>query len=166
MSTALEIDIPPPTADESVESRLFVIGVDSSDYSNHAIEWARDNLLHSKDTVHIVNVRTPVYPDTALVAGLSLVSHYHELEENERNKSHELLRSMAAKLDTLNITVRAFSVAGDARTILCDKANSNQATALVIGSRGMGLLRRLALGSISDYCLHNCNQTVIVVKTL
>jgi len=35
---------------------------------------------------------------------------------------------------------------------------------LVIGSRGLGALRRTFLGSVSDYCVHNCPCPVVVVK--
>ena len=40
---------------------------------------------------------------------------------------------------------------------------------VVVGSRGMGALRRgmssfFGLGSVSDYCVHNCTQPVLVYK--
>lgn len=35
---------------------------------------------------------------------------------------------------------------------------------IVCGSRGMGLIRRTILGSISDYVLHHAHIPVIVVK--
>mmetsp|Transcript_21158 Transcript_21158/g.31536 ORF Transcript_21158/g.31536 Transcript_21158/m.31536 type:complete len:183 (-) Transcript_21158:161-709(-) len=36
---------------------------------------------------------------------------------------------------------------------------------LVCGSRGMGAMGRMFLGSVSDYLMHNCKCTVVVVKS-
>jgi nucleotide-binding universal stress UspA family protein len=35
---------------------------------------------------------------------------------------------------------------------------------LILGSRGLGSVERLMLGSVSDYVLHHCGSPVLVVR--
>ena len=53
---------------------------------------------------------------------------------------------------------------GDARDGILDVVEKMKADFLVIGSRGMGVLKRSFLGSTSDYCIHHCVCPVIVIK--
>lgn len=38
------------------------------------------------------------------------------------------------------------------------------ASMLILGSRGMGLVRRTFTGSVSDYCIHHSHVPVIVCR--
>ena len=42
-------------------------------------------------------------------------------------------------------------------------ANETDASMVVMGSRGMGTIRRTILGSVSDYVVHHCSKPVVVV---
>ncbi|GMJ14090.1 hypothetical protein like AT2G47710 [Hibiscus trionum] len=44
--------------------------------------------------------------------------------------------------------------------------NKHQATVLVVGSHGYGLVQRAVLGSVSDYCAHHAHCSVMIVKKL
>ncbi|KAI8051491.1 hypothetical protein BDF22DRAFT_690982 [Syncephalis plumigaleata] len=44
------------------------------------------------------------------------------------------------------------------------KSEEVRADVLIMGSRGLGVLKRTLLGSVSDYCAHNCSMPIIVVK--
>ena len=45
---------------------------------------------------------------------------------------------------------------------IVDTAKSHDAKLIVIGSRGLGSIRRTLLGSVSDYVLHHANVPVAV----
>ena len=47
---------------------------------------------------------------------------------------------------------------------IVELTKSEGAALLVLGSRGMGYMRRTLLGSVSDYCVHHCNIPVIVCR--
>lgn len=53
---------------------------------------------------------------------------------------------------------------GDARHLICDIAKMEDVDILVIGSRGLGAIGRLVLGSVSDYVMHHCHCAVLVVR--
>ncbi|KAM3735784.1 hypothetical protein ACB098_10G113700 [Castanea mollissima] len=53
---------------------------------------------------------------------------------------------------------------GDARNVLCDAVEKHQASVKVVGSHGYGVIKRAVIGSVSDYCRHNVQCTVMIVK--
>jgi nucleotide-binding universal stress UspA family protein len=52
---------------------------------------------------------------------------------------------------------------GDPGPALCDFARSEEASALVIGTRGRGGIKRALLGSVSDYVVRNAPCPVVVI---
>ena len=47
--------------------------------------------------------------------------------------------------------------------VICKLAKDVDANLIVMGSRGMGTLRRTLLGSVSDYCVHHAHIPVAIV---
>ncbi|CAG8700877.1 6436_t:CDS:2, partial [Racocetra persica] len=65
------------------------------------------------------------------------------LEEQHRASSHALLQEFAAKLKSYNFACKAIAMRGDARDEIVRKVVEINADALVVGSRGLGALKRL-----------------------
>ena len=53
---------------------------------------------------------------------------------------------------------------GRPETAILAKAEEIQATMIVMGSRGLGTIRRTILGSVSDYILHHSHIPVMICK--
>ena len=47
--------------------------------------------------------------------------------------------------------------------VICKLAEDKKAQFIVMGSRGMGILRRTFLGSVSDYCVHHAHCPVAII---
>lgn len=47
--------------------------------------------------------------------------------------------------------------------MICKLAKDECADIVLIGSRGVGTLRRTFLGSVSDYCVHHTHIPVVVI---
>ena len=53
---------------------------------------------------------------------------------------------------------------GDAKQQLLAITDNLKPTVFIVGSRGLGAVKRTLLGSVSDYCVHNCACPVLIVK--
>jgi len=51
---------------------------------------------------------------------------------------------------------------GSAGHSIVERAEKEQADLIVTGSRGLGVIRRTILGSVSDYVLHHAKIPVLV----
>lgn len=97
-----------------------------------------------------------------------------EAEKQTRKHAHALIRKVGqdflqrlelpADYKGPRVSVRGIVMRGDPRDELVRKAHELGVNALVVGSRGMGLLKRALVGSVSNFCFHNCHCPVIVVK--
>ena len=53
---------------------------------------------------------------------------------------------------------------GDAGYRLCHIAHDKGVNMIVMGTRGLGTVRRTILGSVSDYVLHHAHCPVIICR--
>uniref|UniRef100_A0A6V3JUJ5 UspA domain-containing protein n=2 Tax=Lotharella globosa TaxID=91324 RepID=A0A6V3JUJ5_9EUKA len=55
-------------------------------------------------------------------------------------------------------------VEGVPKVKICEFAEKLKTDVVVMASRGMGAMKRFFLGSNSDYCIHNCPSSVVIVR--
>ena len=63
------------------------------------------------------------------------------------------------------VNVKAFEELGSPAIIIPEFAEENGYDLIVIGSRGLGVLKGLVLGSVSAYVVNHASCPVVVVKT-
>ncbi|CAI7868719.1 unnamed protein product [Closterium sp. NIES-53] len=140
--------------------------LDSSEDSYNAVRWATEHLLRAGDRVVILHAQSQ--PD--LVQGMVSkdVSLDPETVESIRTHISNLSRRTLQKCQEIceahKFSAETRAEIGDARTVICDQAGELNADLLVVGSRGLGLLTRQVLGSVSSYCVHNAPVPVLVVR--
>ncbi|KAI8593222.1 hypothetical protein BDZ88DRAFT_405918 [Geranomyces variabilis] len=152
----------PPT-----HTRIVAIAVDQSEHSEYTVTWAIEHLLNkSTDQVVLFNVRDVVNVPASF--GLVYLSDIREwVDETEKeymDASHKLLKYYGNRILKAGIKCRAIALRGDPREELVHKTAEINADMLVMGSRGMGTIKRALLGSVSDHCVHNSPCPVIVVR--
>lgn len=139
----------------------IVVGLDSSQFSEHALEWAlKEAAVHDSPltviTVHPVAIstwtRSPIiYPQDA------------PAEEQARQAAQEVVDKAAARLGEgrpASVTVRA--VSGLPAEALINA--SAEADLLVVGSRGAGGFARLLMGSVSSQVAYHAVCPVVIVR--
>jgi nucleotide-binding universal stress UspA family protein len=95
------------------------------------------------DLVILINVRpVALVPGPYGAAYMDFSSYTTQLEEYNRAHSHNILKKAAAYLKPLNFTVKAISLRGDAREELVRKVDELHVDMLIIGSRGLGAIKR------------------------
>ncbi|GAQ86184.1 universal stress protein family protein [Klebsormidium nitens] len=154
---------------ESSAQRHIVIALDSSDHAKYALDWAIENVIRSGDNVVLLSVaQKDEYEGQAALWG-SKGSPYIPLVEFDILKKYHLLDHAAIeKLQKVskqnNIEVVGQIHYGDPRDKVVEACQQVAADLLVLGSRGLGSVKRVLLGSVSTYVVANAPCPVTVVK--
>lgn len=123
--------------------RRMVVGVDGSEGSRRALEWAA-NLAQGTDTEVVV-----VHGKSHLVG-----------EAEGEAVLHDAVHYLADRA----VSARSVLDVADPRALLSDVAEREDADLIVIGSRGDNLLVQLALGSVGEYLTHHAPRPVTIVR--
>ncbi|KAK9054953.1 hypothetical protein SSX86_026032 [Deinandra increscens subsp. villosa] len=147
---------------------VMIVGVDESEQSFYALEWALDHFFVPSASNHpfnliIVNSKpTPVSSLGFSVPGVDILSHVDVDLKNIANRVVEKAKELCISKSVNDAKLEI--VEGDARNVLCDAVERHHATILAVGSHGHGAIKRAVLGSVSDYVTHHAHCTVMIVK--
>ncbi|KAL6658782.1 hypothetical protein ACP70R_002822 [Stipagrostis hirtigluma subsp. patula] len=144
----------------------MVVGIDDSEHSFYALQWALQHffLIPGQPQLYrlVVVTAKPTAGHVVALAGPGAAAL--PLVETDLKQTSARVIDKAKEL-CAQVGDAAFEVAeGDARRVLCDAAERHHAEALVVGSHGYGAIKRVVLGSVSDYCAHHAHCTVMIVK--
>ncbi|CEM18722.1 unnamed protein product [Vitrella brassicaformis CCMP3155] len=159
------------------EPRLVVIGVDSSDFSRKAVEWAAQNVLKKDDLVVLMTIWEECMEFTRDAGfemdtyGLVMIRRDDIKEHNEQalRDGRELLVKTFKKYLKENTvfpllvstTSPSKSAIGD---LMCRASSVIHADFIVVGCRGLGAFKRFFMGSVSKYVSEHATQPVVIVK--
>lgn len=141
----------------------FLVGVDESPASEHAVMWAADQARLHHRRLTIVHAQ-PTLSSTQLAALSSagipprqINGEFHKNAERTVARARELAadRMPAVDIDTV-------LAATDPRSLLLDL--SSTAALVVVGSRGHGPVTGLLLGSVSGALVRHSDVPVAVVR--
>lgn len=143
-----------------------ILCADGSDVALQALRSGL-SLLRPPSTIVVVTVVEPA--DETLVTGVSGFAggamSPAQYEEMRRESFAEGARVVAKTLDALGIDDGESRVLhGHPGPELCDLAAELGASAIVMGSRGRGGLKRVLLGSVSDYVVRHAPCAVMVIR--
>lgn len=144
--------------DESVERKeRIVVGVDGSEASVKALEWAVNQAGLTGAKVEAVQAwEVPAMYGT----GMMVLPGGEEFDAGAR-KSLDASVSRALG-DRRDVEVEPHTVSGHAAKVLIDMAQG--ADLLVVGSRGHGGFVGALVGSVSHYCVSHAECPVVVVR--
>lgn len=106
-----------------------------------------------------------VYMPEALGNKLLNDNYMHEDIITHVNSSDTNVIQEALSKVPEGVNVKAFEELGSPAIIIPEFAEENGYDLIVIGSRGLGVLKGLVLGSVSAYVVNHASCPVVVVKT-
>lgn len=89
---------------------------------------------------------------------------FRELEEKRREEKKKLLADAVTFFETKNIKASSMFEEGHPADIINKVADKGKFDLVVIGNRGMGGLKRLFLGSVSNAVVQQAKTSVLTVK--
>ncbi|CAD5121845.1 DgyrCDS10313 [Dimorphilus gyrociliatus] len=146
---------------ESSEQTTVIIAIDKSKIAEKMFDWYVDRLHKAKSDIYLVYC----------VEGASLAtSEGMRLSEGEWQKMYrkemEEKKFIEEKYEKIakekNIAIKFDIRYGKPGEAIVSAAKDLRASFVMMGTRGMGTIRRTILGSVSDYVVHHCHCPVIV----
>ncbi|XP_016433938.1 uncharacterized protein LOC107760405 [Nicotiana tabacum] len=169
---SVTVDQPPHMAAAAGETKrkMIMVAMDESEESFYALKWALDHLLNNSEEettiITLINVQPPfspmVYPAGPVVfAAPTMV----EAVKKAQQENATTILSRAFRMCTQKrVKAETLILEGDPKDKICQAADELHVDLLVMGSRGLGKIKRAFLGSVSDYCAHHVHCPILIVK--
>lgn len=148
----------------------FLVAIDSSEIHQTVIQKILGLVAPSQAEVVIMTAIEPmssyyskVILPTGDWVGWQGVADV-ELEKKLMESGRTLLNEAEKIFKEAGVTCQTRLDIGSPRETICTVADEEKPDFLVVGSRGLGTVERMMLGSVSDYVVHHCLCPVIVVR--
>ncbi|KAF8570812.1 hypothetical protein P879_03069 [Paragonimus westermani] len=147
-------------------TRNVLIPIDGSTHAEQAFNWYMKHMKHDNDNVTFINVIEPVYTSPSFglaVESPPLPDIGHVMEESIQN-GKKLCQQCMREAKSANLNSQAYlHVDSRPGPAIVKSVNDHGADVVVMANRGLGVLRRTFLGSVSDYVLHHAHTPVVIV---
>ncbi|CAH8591227.1 unnamed protein product [Schistosoma rodhaini] len=153
-------------SESSAKSRVVLLPIDGSEHAERAFHWYLNNMRSSNDIVTFVNIVEPVYatPAVGLTMETPPLTDITKIMQDSIDKGKLLGKKYIAEAKKYGINCQAFiHVDNRPGAALLKSIEDHNANLIIMGSRGLGILRRTFLGSVSDYVLHHAHIPVVIV---
>ncbi|XP_047332156.1 universal stress protein PHOS32-like [Impatiens glandulifera] len=156
-----------------MSNRKIGVAMDFSAGSKNALNWALENILRKDDTLFIIHIhqseanesRNQLWSSTGSpLIPLDEIRDSQIMHNYGLNFDHEVLEVLEKSSKQTDIKVILKIYWGDAREKLCDAVTEFDLNCLVMGSRGLGQIQRILLGSVTNHVTTNANCPVLIVK--
>lgn len=142
------------------------IAVDSSDISEKACKWYLDNMHKDENEVVIAHhAEQPKLPTLSFdKVGSFPAGEISKIMTDHNRKIADLehkFTMIAKNYKNCKVSVQTTEDSSPGHAI-CKAAAQSGAAMIVIGSRGLGVIKRKILGSVSDYVLHHSDIPVCI----
>lgn len=140
----------------TIPAGAIVIGVDGSAGADLAVEWGAREAFLEQRPLCLVHAAPPLYPGET--------PYPHEILEQLRAEGGALLEHAAerVRVEYDSIEIRTVVRQTDPREALLDAAAD--ASMMVVGTRGLGPIRQLLLGSVSQALTKHAACPVVVLR--
>ncbi|PPR00202.1 hypothetical protein CVT24_004905 [Panaeolus cyanescens] len=147
--------------------RHYVVASDLSEESRYAVEWGIGTVLRDGDEMLIVTVvenESKVDPPIPNAADRAAKLRG---QQERQGLAYILVRQVTGLLQRtkLNVTISCQAWhAKNSRHMLLDIVDHVEPIMLIVGSRGLGQLNGILLGSTSHYLIQKCSVPVMVAR--
>lgn len=168
------------------EKRRVAIAYDGSEDAQRLFDWSVQNIIRPESD-HIILLSAVKRDEKPSGAGLfgkketaapksedlpmlsTTVSKVNEaIKETEHipqgQTARHRLEAMSQSLNQLSISSEVHILWGEAKSLIPRFTEAHKVDLLIVGSRGLGVVKSVFLGSVSDTCLKTCPCPVLVVR--
>jgi nucleotide-binding universal stress UspA family protein len=140
----------------------LLIPVDGSEPSSRAIDYLIKKLgcLKEGAEIHLLNVQHPIpYGDrVSSVVGHDKLAQYH------KDEGMAALKNAMHKLDAAKVKYHYHIGVGNEAEVISQYVTEKRCDQIFMGTRGLGSVSSLALGSVATKVIHLSTVPVLLVK--
>ena len=139
---------------------IILLPVDGSDCSNRAVDYLIKLHKSFKDGVelHLLNVQPSVSGNVSSFVGGDAINKFHQEEAMKE------LQAAMRKLDAAKVKYQHHIGVGEPAEVIAGYAAEKGSDQIVMGTRGMGSVSNLVLGSVATKVIHLAPVPVLLVK--
>ncbi|AIF42610.1 universal stress protein [Virgibacillus sp. SK37] len=143
-------------------SRKILVAYDGSPLSRQAVEEAKKQTTIEVETeVYVIAVARTSGPNTNVALSRSIGN---ELADHFQPQ----LEKIKQEFERLNITVLMEVIVGDPNEnpgkSICKFAEEQGIDLIIVGSRGLGNVKKIILGSVSNYVVQHSTSPILIMK--
>src|SRR5574341_605727 len=140
----------------------FLVSVDGSASSSRAVDHLIRHLgvLKEEAEIHLLNVQHQI-PYGARVS--SAVGH-DKIAQFHREEGMAALKSAMQKFDSARIRYHHHIGVGAEAEVICQYASEKGCDYIIMGTRGLGSVSNLVMGSVATKVIHLSQVPVLLVK--
>jgi len=159
------------TPSMSIFPTKILLATDGSREAELAAQTAADLSQKTQSEVHVVHVfgiapvGPPVYPEGTELQSVEFEAESEERQRISEQRAREVLEAEVQKVRSAGSTVvEEHLIEGRVAPQIVGLAEEIGAGLIVMGSRGLGGIRRALMGSVSDSVVQHAHCPVMVVR--
>jgi len=141
--------------------RKYLLTTDGSEGSKRAayflLDLVRDTGEFEITVAHVINIKKEIY-------NYPLLTNVPEIEKIVQDQSEEIVNETAAIFENEGIRVNKLVLEGDPGHEIVKYAGQADVNQIIMGTRGLGNITGLVLGSVSQKVIHLAANPVTLVK--
>lgn len=139
--------------------RTILLPVDGSENSNRAVQRAIELSKEGDVNLHVVTAFPPI-----VSGNVKSFFSAEELQSYYREEGEKALAPAKTLLDTAGVAYESQVLVGPVAQSIADYAKKKQANTIIMGTRGLGTVTGMLLGSITTKVLSLVDIPVLLVK--
>ncbi|CAL1543079.1 unnamed protein product [Lymnaea stagnalis] len=141
-----------------------LLAIDGSDQAQFAFDWYLRNMYRDGDQVLLVHV-AEYNIDIGLPGRGADVDAICSAVKKRNDEIGNLTDTFMNTLRARHVPAKLLTLQGDKPgDAIIKAAKEEDATSIVMGTRGLGKIRRTLLGSVSEYVVHHAHCPVTIVR--
>lgn len=138
----------------------LLVPVDGSEVSRRAIDQLLKGLGGYKEPaeIHLLNVQHPLHADVSMFVSADQIRQFHH------DEGMKALRPAREKLDAAGVPYAFHIGMGDPAEVISQYAKEKACDQIILGTRGLGAVAGILLGSVATKVIHLSDVPVLLVK--
>ncbi|XP_013068777.1 uncharacterized protein LOC106056541 [Biomphalaria glabrata] len=144
--------------------RKDLIAIDGSDQAQYAFDWYLKNMYRDGDSVVIAHV-AEYNIDIGIPGRGADVEAICAAVKKKNDEIGYLTDTFMNTLRAKHVPAKLLNLQGEKPgEVIVKAAKDENVSSIVLGTRGLGTIRRTLLGSVSEYVVHHASCPVTVVR--